>query len=187
MSGARHTRDDVLVHRALLGERNGATRLVAKYQRMVTAHLARCVRDEDQARDLAQESFLAAFRNLARLRDLEQFKAWLMRIAHRSFLAHRRAAAPAAPLDASLPEVAGNPEDDPLEVVTSGHDLRGLVERLPEPYRTTVEQRFYRDLPIAEVARRQGIDLPLAKYRIRHAVGLLRRQLSVLGVKAGDL
>lgn len=182
----RPTRDGVLVVRALHGERNGATRLVARYQRLVTSHLARCVRDDDQARDLAQESFFQAFRNLKGLRDLEQFRSWLMRIAHRAFLAHRRVP-PETPMDDELPEVAGRPDDDPLERLSSGHDLRGLVEQLPEPYRTTVEQRFYGDLPIAEVARRQGIDVPLAKYRIRHAVELLRRALARLGVTRADV
>jgi DNA-directed RNA polymerase specialized sigma24 family protein len=50
-----------------------------------------------------------------------------------------------------------------------------------------VEQRFYDDLPIAEIARRQGIDVPLAKYRIRHALELLRRKLEAAGVTEQDL
>jgi len=191
MTASRPTQDRVLILRAMHGERNGATRLVAKYGRLVKSHLTRCVKDADHAEDLVQESFLTAFRNLARLRDLEQFKSWLMRIAHRSFLAYLRSPTPAHETvsgEFQLPEVMADAEvADPLEFLTRNKNIRAIVEELPDPFRTTLDQRYYEDLPIAEVARRQSIDIPLAKYRIRHGLELLKRKLAAVGITERDI
>ncbi|MBI4860235.1 MAG: sigma-70 family RNA polymerase sigma factor [Candidatus Riflebacteria bacterium] len=83
----RTTQDEILVHRALNRQKRGATRLVEKYRGLVVSVLNRYVKDREQAQDLAQETFLQAFRNLASLKDLQQFRSWLMKIAQRAFLA----------------------------------------------------------------------------------------------------
>ena len=62
-----------------------------------------------------------------------------------------------------------------------------LVEQLPEPYRTTLVLRFYNDLPLADVAERQNINLPLVKYRVRHGLKLLREKFSAQGVTEADI
>jgi RNA polymerase sigma-70 factor (ECF subfamily) len=193
MTSDRPTKDDVLVMRALQRERGGATRLVAKYRGLVVSVLNRFVKDREEAQDLAQETFLQAFRNLANLRDVGQFKSWLMKIAQRSFLAYRRsptsqqAAGVVLSSDAILPEmVTDRTAEDPLERRLSGQELRQFVDQLPDPYRTTLTLRFYGDLPLAEVARRQSINLPLVKYRVRHGLKLLRAKLAAAGVTEED-
>jgi RNA polymerase sigma-70 factor (ECF subfamily) len=195
VSAAKLTQDNVLIHRALHREKGGATRLFAKYQGLVLSVLNRAVKDQEQAQDLAQETFLQAFRNLARLRDVTQFKAWLMKIAQRAFLAHRRSPVSQAlaqgkvlSSDACLPDIPADPEDsNPLEERLMSHELRGVVEQIPDPYRTTLVQRFYFDLPLAEVAKRQNIALPLVKYRVRHGLKLLRERLLASGMTEQDL
>ncbi|MBI4860234.1 MAG: hypothetical protein HY815_08220 [Candidatus Riflebacteria bacterium] len=62
-----------------------------------------------------------------------------------------------------------------------------MVCQIPEPYRTTLTQRFYEELPLADVARLQGINLPLAKYRVRHGIKLLREKLVEAGLTENDL
>jgi RNA polymerase sigma-70 factor, ECF subfamily len=49
------------------------------------------LRDRDEAEDVAQESLLRAYRNFHRLRDRATFRSWLVRIAWRMALDHRRA------------------------------------------------------------------------------------------------
>jgi len=193
MRTTRKTQDHVLIHRAIRREKEGATRLVAKYKGMVLSVLNRYVKDPEQAQDLAQETFFQAFRNLQNLKDWNMFKAWLLRIAQRSFLAFKRSPTSQTQSvvlssDAIFPEMAADqPDNDPLERRLLSHELRAVVEQLPDPYRTTLMQRFFQDLPLAEVANQQGINLPLAKYRVRHGLKLLRQALLDAGVTENDV
>jgi len=54
----------------------------------------------DSAEDLAQETFLAAWRAAASWRQDGSYRSWLFRIAWRQFLSHRRKQRPTEPLDA---------------------------------------------------------------------------------------
>jgi len=190
---ARLTQDRILVHRAMSRQKGGATRLVAKYQGLVMSVLNRATKDREQAEDLAQETFLQAFRNLGNLRDVSQFKSWLMKIAQRAFLAYRRSPnAQSQDMTVSSDALASDippdrAEEDQLELVMQSQELKTLVEQLPDPYKTTLVLRFYNDLPLADVAKRQNINLPLVKYRVRHGLKLLREKLSANGVTEADI
>lgn len=190
----RVTQDHILVLRALQRQKGGATRLVAKYQGLVVSVLQKATKDPDQAQDLAQETFMQAFLNLARLRDVSQFKSWLMKIAQRSFLAHRRRPAAQAQAqgmlissDAAVSEIPADSSDgDSLEARLAAQQMRAVVSSLPEPYCATLIMRYYDELPLADIAQRQNINLPLAKYRVRHGLKLLRQKLEAIGLTSPE-
>ncbi len=74
--------DLALVARAVAGESRAFDLLVIKYQRRIERLIARFVRgDEGLAQDLAQETFIRAYRALANFRGEAQFYTWLYRIA----------------------------------------------------------------------------------------------------------
>lgn len=73
--------DAVLVQRTLAGEMRAYELLVMKYQRRVERLIARMVRDSDLVQDIAQETFIRAYRALAQFRGEAQFYTWLYRIA----------------------------------------------------------------------------------------------------------
>ena len=80
--------DLALVMRALLGDdRRAFEQLVRRHQGMVRAQLRRLLRgDEAAADDLAQETFLLAWRKLDQFRSEARFSTWLYRIAYACFL-----------------------------------------------------------------------------------------------------
>lgn len=73
--------DALLVQRTLAGEMRAYELLVMKYQRRVERLVGRMVRDSDLVQDIAQETFLRAYRALAQFRGDAQFYTWLYRIA----------------------------------------------------------------------------------------------------------
>lgn len=73
--------DADLVRRASAGDRAAFDMLVIKYQRRVERLIARMVRDVDRVPDIAQETFLRAYRALPRFRGESAFYTWLYRIA----------------------------------------------------------------------------------------------------------
>lgn len=73
--------DQALVQRCLAGEDRAFELLVIKYQRRVERLIGRMVRDSDLVQDIAQETFIRAYRALPQFRGEAQFYTWLYRIA----------------------------------------------------------------------------------------------------------
>jgi hypothetical protein len=108
--------------------------LVARHERAVWATTWRVLRDDHAAADAGQEAFLQAFRQLADLRQPEQFGPWLLRIARRVSIrmAGRRAREPSRSLD----DVGVDPpqKGERLESTATGLscDAEELLLALPE-------------------------------------------------------
>jgi len=73
--------DLMLVERTVAGDQKAFELLVVKYQRRIERLIGRMVRDTDLVEDIAQETFIRAYRALAQFRGEAQFYTWLYRIA----------------------------------------------------------------------------------------------------------
>lgn len=73
--------DLMLVERAVAGDQHAFELLVIKYQRRIQRLIGRLVRDVDLVEDIAQETFIRAYRALHQFRGDAQFYTWLYRIA----------------------------------------------------------------------------------------------------------
>lgn len=73
--------DVMLVERAVAGDQHAFELLVIKYQRRIQRLIGRMVRDVDLVEDIAQETFIRAYRALHQFRGDAQFYTWLYRIA----------------------------------------------------------------------------------------------------------
>lgn len=105
--GAAYT-DTVLAARAADGDTAAFTVLVRRHERRVRAFLARLCRS-GEADDLAQETFVQAWRMARAYRGEGSYQAWLLRIAWRRFLSaarSRRPELPAEPDSADIPPQA---------------------------------------------------------------------------------
>lgn len=73
--------DQLLVERSVAGDQRAFELLVIKYQRRIQRLIGRMVRDTDLVEDIAQETFIRAYRALHQFRGESQFYTWLYRIA----------------------------------------------------------------------------------------------------------
>jgi RNA polymerase sigma-70 factor, ECF subfamily len=73
--------DALLVERAKRGDQRAFEMLVVKYQRRIERLISRMVRDVDLVADIAQETFIRAWRALPKFRGESAFYTWLYRIA----------------------------------------------------------------------------------------------------------
>lgn len=71
----------MLVERTVAGDQKAYELLVIKYQRRIERLIGRMVRDSDLVEDIAQETFIRAYRALSQFRGEAQFYTWLYRIA----------------------------------------------------------------------------------------------------------
>lgn len=130
-SAAEARIDQALVVRIRLGgDRRAFEQLVRRHQGMVRAQLRRLLRgDEAAADDLAQETFVVAWRKLDQFRGEASFSTWLYRIAYTCFLRARRTFPP----HESGEEQALEQLPAPARAIDLRLDLERAMQRLSAP------------------------------------------------------
>ncbi|MED5372346.1 MAG: sigma-70 family RNA polymerase sigma factor [Myxococcota bacterium] len=89
-SPEQRAEDTAVVEAVLAGDSAAYRSLVERYQRRIYAMVTGMVRDKEDARDLTQEAFIKAFKNLERFRKDSSFYTWLYRIAMNLAIDHLR-------------------------------------------------------------------------------------------------
>lgn len=111
---------------------------MTQYQNLIYSICFRLTGDQFDAEDLSQDTFLSAYRNLARF-DGQNEKAWLCRIATNKCIDHlKRAGRRSIPTEeiffSALPDSRSSPEQETLEAELR-RQLKTCCSQLPEPYR----------------------------------------------------
>lgn len=162
--------DSEIVARVRAGDREAFGVLVARHQRMVFALASRMTGSQDEAKDVMQNCFLNAFRQIGGFRGDASFKTWLYGIAlNECRMAHRRSDR-TVPLDAIAEPVAPSPGGHALDRLL----LARLVARLPEKQRAALVLRVTEDLSFREIGELIGSSEASAKVSYFHAVKKLR-------------
>jgi RNA polymerase sigma-70 factor, ECF subfamily len=175
--------DVMLVQRTLAGERRAYDLLVIKYQRRVERLIGRMVRDSDLVQDIAQETFIRAYRALAQFRGDAQFYTWLYRIAvntakkqlmelKRDPLVFQSQLKGAEDDETSAPERELNAniaDTETPEAVLASKEIANAVnaamEALPEELRMAITLREIEGLSYEEIA--QALECPIGTVRSR--------------------
>ncbi len=127
------------------------------------------------ADDIAQETFVKAWRNLPRLRDAEAFSVWLRRIAVRTALDALRKVKDEVPLDEE------NGPTTPLshaETANTKLDVEAALMSLAPPARTCILLFYGEGMSHLEVAEETGIPVGTVKSHIARATMRLRTYLA---------
>ena len=179
-AAASATLDDrALVAQAVAGDRGAFDVLVRRHQRSIYGVCYRFTGDHADASDLAQDTFVRAYRGLARFKGDAAFATWLYRIAVNVCLSRAATKTPALdpiePLE--LPDLRGDRPDDPLRRAEDAARVKAAIARLPEKQRMTVILRVYHELPHDAIARTLGSTVGTVKANFFHALQNLRRLL----------
>jgi RNA polymerase sigma-70 factor (ECF subfamily) len=157
-------------------DREAFARLVGRHQSMVRSVLRRLARgDHGLADDLAQETFLLAWKNLRTFRYDARFSTWLYRIAVNAWLSHSRKRReellddPDGTLVEPAPQ-AGLPTAERM-------DLERAIATLPDGERAAIAACYYADLTHEEASEALGIPLGTVKTHILRAKARLRARL----------
>jgi RNA polymerase sigma-70 factor (ECF subfamily) len=173
--------DHDLIRRVLAGDTGAFDLLVERYQETIYRLTYRLTRNADDARDLAQEAFVQAFRSLGGFREEARFSTWLYRIAVNRCLNHRKAAAREVPVE--LPERLPDGREDSLAQLLASERVRAVsraIAELPPQQRATLTLRVQEGLSHREIAETLGCAEGTAKANYFHAVQALRRKLQAL-------
>lgn len=162
---------EALIHRCQGGDKLALEALIRRYQNYVYRLCYLVMRSEQDAEDMAQETFLRACRALPRfqLREGISFEAWLYRISVNCCRSRmRRKSYQALPWPEPSPPLAAEPESQPDRMVERSeqrHEILDCIDTLGEKHRLVVILRYYAGLSNEEIA--ETLDLPSGTVRSR--------------------
>lgn len=175
--------DALLVQRAVAGDDRAFEWLVIKYQRRVERLIGRMVRDVDLVPDIAQETFIRAYRGLAQFRGESQFYTWLYRIAVNTAKKHLmemkrdpvvamsslRSADDDETSGQELEQSWGAADEETPEAVLASKEIAQAVneamDALPEELRQAITLREIEGLSYDDIA--QALNCPIGTVRSR--------------------
>lgn len=173
--------DQAIVERVQRGDKQAFGLLVSKYQRKLHRLLSRLIRDPAEVEDVAQETFIKAYRALGSFRGESAFYTWLYRIgvntAKNYLVAQGRRAPTSTNFDSSEAEVFD--EGDQLRDINTPERLlmtRQIADTvdeamadLPEELRTAIQLRELEGLSYEEIAGIMGCPIGTVRSRIFRA------------------
>src|SRR4026207_1854765 len=179
--------DEELVAKSMDGDVDSFNQLVLRWERPIYALAYRVIGRDEDARDVAQETFLRAFRALPGFKGQAKFSSWLYRIALnlcRDWIRRQRRAP-----GMQMPEgvdpgdlVAERGPVESIEDLVGRRQLSAVVEEamalLPEEQRTAIVLKEYHGMTFQEIADLQGCPLSTVKTRLYQGLTVVCRELA---------
>ncbi|MFL5870947.1 MAG: RNA polymerase sigma factor [Solirubrobacterales bacterium] len=169
--------DEALITALAAGDAEAATAFVRRFQARVFGLAATMTGDRSVAEEIAQETFVRAWRHASAYDPRRgRVATWLLSITRNLSIDHLRGrrADPIDPADLGAREralwTAPNPDDAAAEV----SDLRGQLATLPDEQRRALLLASLFGYTAAEIGKIDGIPVGTAKTRIRAAMMKLR-------------
>lgn len=179
---ARHPIDASLVHRAKLGD-------IQAFEAIVQRYFARCMRfalgmlrDQSDADDVVQETFVRLYRALPRYEDRQRFDSWLFRILGNccrtaNLLNQRRDAVDIS--DNAVLETLHSPDrPDAAFEGEWGDEIRQALAEVPEYNREIFLLHYVEGFSYEEIERITGVRQSALKMRVKRASDFLRARLA---------
>ena len=181
-------KEALMIEMAKRGDEAAFGQLWLRHRRRLSYAASRILRNQDDAEDVVQESFLKAYCHIRTFDARSQFSTWITRIVINTALMslRKKCRHVDVSINDGLPENEGYwelPDQSPdaesryLRSECLYH-LSSAIQALPPILRNVVEIRLARDGTLREVAEAIGISIPAAKSRLFRAQQRLRMSLS---------
>lgn len=188
----------LLVARAKNNDMYAFEELVRFYQNKVYGLCLHLSGNSDDAQDLAQETFIKAYKSLAGFRNEADFGTWLHRIAVNTWLNKRRRANAYQTVSLDEPYQSGDNSEITREIAAADADplqslelkeFRSLVQKtvysLTEEHRAVIVLRDIEGYSYEEISKLLNCSLGTIKSRVNRAREVMRRRLTELAGETG--
>ena len=176
--------EQALIQRAQKGDQEAFAVLVTEHQRYVFNLAVRVLKNEEEALDLAQETFVRAWTALPNFRGQSQFRTWLYRIV--TNLCYNRLPNLRRTLNELGDDVIADVPETDLAFDNPAHGLESrelrshlhqAIDHLDENYRLLISLRYQNELSYEEMATMLNLPLGTVKTGLFRAKEQLRRAL----------
>ena len=182
--------DDQIIERTLAGETDAFGLLVRRWERPIYGLSLRMLGRDEDARDVCQETFLAAFRNLSKFRGDAKFSSWIYRIALNA--CHSKLRKQGVVVEYSLdnqdedgrkyelPDLDAENVADRLHRGERAVMVRKALQALPAEMRQVIIMKEYHEMTFAEIAEVMQIPVSTVKSRLYTGLQQMRARLEKL-------
>ncbi len=182
--------DSELVERAKLGDATAFGALIDQYRTPVFRAALAALGSADDAEEVAQEAFVAAYRHLKGFRGEASFKTWVVSIAWRKALTRRRSVrtlmqrfvAPAEDTQWDFPDTRQSQEQAVMDTELRGQ-VRRLIRALTPKLRDALLLAASGEHTMEEIAVLVGAPTGTVKWRIAEARRQLKGRLAEVGYR----
>ncbi|GAL67023.1 RNA polymerase sigma-70 factor [Jejuia pallidilutea] len=176
--------DATLVSNYIAGQESALETLIGRHKHKIYSFIYSKVYDKDVAEDIFQDTFIKVIRTLKRgaYNEEGKFLPWVMRIAHNLVIDYFRKSNRMPKFDNTgefsifsvLSDSTLNAEKSIIKEQVE-HDVRRLVDELPEDQKEVLIMRIYNDMSFKEISDRTGVSINTALGRMRYALINLRK------------
>ncbi len=182
-------RDELLVYRARDGDLKAYEILIQRYQDKVYNLAARMINNREDARDLAQETFIQIYKSLPHFRGDCSFGTWLYRVASNKcldFLRRKRPEQVCHPFekDELIADSRAGPEEQLIKE-EEAYMVRKALASLPRNYRIVLVLHHYQLLSYKEIAKILDLPVKTVATRLYRARLILKEKLT--GGESGEM
>lgn len=181
--------DEFLAVSARAGQRIDFDALVDRHAQRVYSFCLRATGSAQDAEDLTQATFLAAYESLGNYNTERPFAPWLFGIAsNQCRMWHRRSRRAVEAHGRSL-EVVRDPLPTPesaYEHAEAAETVRRVLAGMPDTYRNAVTLRCLEGMSTREIAEALGLSLEAAAKRLARGMRMVRERLEDRGVQLPD-
>jgi RNA polymerase sigma factor (sigma-70 family) len=182
---SQHVSDQELVKRFIQGDQPSIETLINRHKNKVYTYIILIVKNQQLAEDIFQDTFIKVIRSLqdGKYRDNGKFVSWVIRIAHNLTIDHFRKEKQFSTFSNedyeadifNTRKLADGTIEDILVENQIVHEVKLLIEELPEDQKQVILLRHYGGLSFKEIAEQTGVSINTALGRMRYALINLRK------------
>jgi RNA polymerase sigma factor (sigma-70 family) len=175
---------ELLALRCRRGDRAALEELIRAWEPRLLYFIRRLVRDEADAWDVLQETWMKVVRGISSLSDPRRLAPWLYRIARNTTLSHARSREPPHEALENHPEtLADDPAGAALLEFEDAEEVNRGLSSLSLPHREVLTLFFLEDMSVEEVATILDIPPGTVKSRLHYAKRALRKVITEEGLR----
>jgi RNA polymerase sigma-70 factor, ECF subfamily len=199
MSGVGPSDAELIARVTARSDQHAFGELVRRHQSTLRASIRKMTGNDAQADDIAQETFVLAWKNMAKFRFEAKFSTWLYRIAFNAWQSEARKKSEVLIDDHAPPNEDGTARADdtkpshaqPAQAshaaqVLRAHDITRAMQHLSDAERAAITACFYNDLSHEEAAFALAMPLGTLKTHVLRGKEKLRQQLLVYADNGAD-
>ncbi len=154
-------------------------RLIDAYQKPLYVFIWRMVHDEDDAKDICQDTFFKAYRKIRSFKEESKFSSWLFRIGYRKaldFIGKKKRQRTALGKMETASQAAGNEKE--FEIRQADSVIGKIIDGLHQNHRTALHLFYKEEMTYSEIASVMKVPINTVKSHIHRGKEIIRDKLS---------
>jgi RNA polymerase sigma-70 factor (ECF subfamily) len=169
----------ILIQAIKAGNYRRFERLISAYQKPLYIFIWRMVRDEDDAKDICQDTFFKAYTKIKSFKGKSKFSSWLFQIGYRKaldFLAKKKRQR--ATLDKMEEKSQGSGSEREFEVKQADSAIMSIIDDLQENHRIALHLFYKEEMTYKEIASVMKVPINTVKSLIYRGKEIVREKMS---------